>query len=347
MREITRSPVTGPSAWTRKDLVQDQSWIVNLNAAQVQEINAAVDSTTARGLRAATFDRDDFPLPTLSGVLATILESLEHGRGVILLRGLPVSGTDEERAASIIWGLGTYLGKALPQIPRLNARGYRDNLIAHIADQGLDYNATNVPGSGTSAEQMPHCDASDLVGLLCVRRAAHGGVSRIASSMTIYNAILDEAPEILPTLYDGYIHDLRGEQRKGSEQELTDHRVPVYSYYRGLLTCNFNSKTIRDALKKTGSPLSAEESVALDKMLEIALRPDITTEMQLEPGDLQILNNYTVLHSRTGWQEDPNHKRLMLRLWIKTHGSRDLAPEMAGGFLAGAHNDVAGARADA
>ena len=33
MREITRSPVTGPSAWNRNDLTEDRSWIVNLNAA--------------------------------------------------------------------------------------------------------------------------------------------------------------------------------------------------------------------------------------------------------------------------------------------------------------------------
>ena len=77
------------------------------------------------------------------------------------------------------------------------------------------------------------------------------------------------------------------------------------------------------------------------------MTPQAAVEMQLEPGDLQILNNYTVLHSRTGWQDDPNHKRLMLRLWLKTRGSRELAADMAGGFLTGAHNDVAGARADA
>jgi hypothetical protein len=346
MSETMRTPVTDSSAWTRKNLEQDRSWIIALSAEHAGEIDAAVDAVRKRGLRPASFGREDFPLPTLSGLLTRALEDLEDGRGVLLLRGLPISGADEEKAAYVIWGLGTYLGKALRQIPRLNLGGYQDNLIAHIADQGLDYNATNVPGSGTSAEQLPHCDASDLVALLCVRRAADGGVSRIVSSMTVYNAILREAPEILEVLYEGYFHDLRGEIAKGSQQELTSRRIPVYSVHKGVLSCNFNAKTIRDAVKKTGSPLSREEGRALDKMLEIAMRPEFQVEMQLETGDLQILNNYTVLHSRTGWRDDPGYKRLMLRLWVKTLGAREIAPEMLGGFLAGALNDVSNARAE-
>ena len=37
----------------------------------------------------------------------------------------------------------------------------------------------------------------------------------------------------------------------------------------------------------------------------------------LEPGDLQFLNNRTVLHGRTEFEDYPkfDRKRLMLRLW--------------------------------
>jgi hypothetical protein len=38
----------------------------------------------------------------------------------------------------------------------------------------------------------------------------------------------------------------------------------------------------------------------------------------LEPGDLQFLNNRTVLHGRTEFEDDDrlDRKRLMLRLWL-------------------------------
>ena len=38
-----------------------------------------------------------------------------------------------------------------------------------------------------------------------------------------------------------------------------------------------------------------------------------------EPGDIQFINNYTILHSRTGFVDgpEPHQKRHMLRLWLK------------------------------
>jgi hypothetical protein len=41
--------------------------------------------------------------------------------------------------------------------------------------------------------------------------------------------------------------------------------------------------------------------------------------MDLELGDIQFINNYTTLHSRTGFVDgpEPHQKRHMLRLWLK------------------------------
>jgi hypothetical protein len=39
-------------------------------------------------------------------------------------------------------------------------------------------------------------------------------------------------------------------------------------------------------------------------------------EHELEPGDLQILNNYTAIHWRTPFQDGGGHKRLLLRMWV-------------------------------
>jgi len=55
--------------------------------------------------------------------------------------------------------------------------------------------------------------------------------------------------------------------------------------------------------------------------------------MRLEPGDLQILSNFTALHSRTEFQdvEEPEKKRLLFRLWLATPDSPRL-PAGWGGF---------------
>ena len=48
--------------------------------------------------------------------------------------------------------------------------------------------------------------------------------------------------------------------------------------------------------------------------------------MQLEPGDIQILNNHVTYHSRTNYvdHEDPSRQRLLYRLWLSTPRNRPL-----------------------
>lgn len=335
--------VEEPCAWRAADLRADARWSIRLSEAESRELQAAVAAVRARGLRAAEFARADFPLAQTARLLANSLHELEKGRGVVLLRGLPIG--DEEDAARLLWGIGTHLGRALRQHSRVNVGGFRDDLLAHIVDQGLDYNAPNVHGSATSAEQMPHTDPADVVGLLCVRPAASGGVSRIASAMAVYNALRATRPDLLRALLAGFAHDLRGDAAGAGE--LTPRRIPVFSEYHDRLACVFNSKTVLAGERKTGIPLSPLEREALDRMCALALDPEFSIDMALEPGDLQLLNNYTLLHSRTAWTDpDPARKRLMLRLWLKVPNARAIAPEIGGGYVSGAHYDV-GAQAAA
>lgn len=316
----------------------DPDWATRLSAAQADELRGAVAAVRARGLRAAEFGRADFPLPQTAALLARVLDELEEGRGFTLLRGLPFD--DEEDAARLIWGIGTHLGRALRQHGRVNVGGYRDDLVAHIVDQGLDYNAPNVHGSATSAEQMPHTDPADVVGLLCVRPAAAGGTSRIASSSAIYEALARRRPELIEVLERGYAHDLRGAEAVPGTP-VTPRRIPVFSTWEGKRACIFNSKTVLAAEKKTGVPLTALEREALDAVIALALDPEFQIEMDLAPGDLQLLNNHTMLHSRTAWTDpDPARGRLMLRLWLAVPNARKLAPGVYGGYSSGAHYDV-------
>jgi len=51
--------------------------------------------------------------------------------------------------------------------------------------------------------------------------------------------------------------------------------------------------------------------------------------MDLEAGDIQFVNNYTALHSRTEFVggSEPHQKRHMLRLWLKFPNPWPLSPE--------------------
>ena len=54
--------------------------------------------------------------------------------------------------------------------------------------------------------------------------------------------------------------------------------------------------------------------------------------MMLEPGDMLFANNYSVMHSRTSFQDfdEPEKRRKLLRLWVKMPGARTLAADFPG-----------------
>ena len=333
--------VTDRSAWRAAELQADTSWIVELTPQEVKEIETAAEHVSAKGFRAAEFGREDFALPTFSQRLAAVLDQLQHGRGITVLRGLPVNPQDEEMAAIIVWGIGTYLGRALQQSARVNIGDFASNYIAHIIDQRLDPNDRNVHGSATGAEQQPRCDPSDLVALLCIRPAlCGGGVSRVVSATAIYNDLRDRVPEVLESLFKGFYHDLRKDGAGGLS--ITADRIPVFGNKDGHLSVSFNSRTIVLAAEREAYKLSVIEQNALDEMLATASRSDMVHEMTMRSGDLQLLNNYTMLHSRTAWSDplDETRRRCMLRLWLRTATPRPLPEGFASGYLSGVTYDV-------
>lgn len=51
--------------------------------------------------------------------------------------------------------------------------------------------------------------------------------------------------------------------------------------------------------------------------------------MELERGDLQLLNNFVIWHSRTAFEDfdHPDQKRHLMRLWMSTPNSPELPPQ--------------------
>jgi len=228
------------------------------------------------------------------------------------MRGLPVQGRSRESIRTLYWALGTRLGSAVTQ----NLRG---DLVAEITDRGLDVNNLDVKPSQTNAGQRPHTDPADIVGLLCINAAQSGGLSRIASTMAIYNAVLEDHPEYLEWLYRGFHHNLRGDASQAAPFGCTPKPIPVYRYYGGKLSCVFNASTIKEAQHRMGERVPESEMRAIDYMVDLARSDEYRLDMEFQPGDLQILNNYTVMHWRTEFQDwpQPERKRLLYRLWLK------------------------------
>ena len=323
-----------PCAWYRHELEADGSWIWSFEKEHIEELDAALRLSQEKGLDMFRVTKDDFPLPSFGKVLDALLDELEHGRGVVLMRGFPVERYNTDELRRLYWGMGAHMGTAESQ----NIDG---ELMQDVSDRGFDYTKTEHRGSMTSANLRPHCDITDVVGLLCVRTAKEGGKSTLCSSSTVYNEMFDKHPEYLPVIHSGFRFDLDGKGPTGHPKEVTNP-LPIFSWCDGQLSCRYNQKAIEEGAEKIDQPLNDLQQAAVAFIGDTAIRPDIQYEMDFRPGDIQWLNNYVILHSRTVYVDHgtADKKRLLLRLWLNHPKARPLDDDFANKALMGPRKGV-------
>ena len=166
--------------------------------------------------------------------------------------------------------------------------------------------------------------------LLCVEKAKEGGMSSLVSSVTIHNEIVRHHPEYLEPLYEGFHHDYRGYGPNADPNEVTPTPIPVFEYNNGRINCAFAKKIIETGARKRGVPLTPLQQAAIDYVHELGTSEALRIDMMLEPGDIQVINNYITLHSRSNYVDhDDGRKRYLLRMWINLPDSVQLSPDFA------------------
>lgn len=304
-------PLKGPSAWRGEDLRQRSDWIDPLGPAAVEELKQALHTAEASGKPLGSLTRDDFPLPGLAPRIAAWREEVRRGRGFVLVRGLPVSEWSEAQSEMAYWCLGQHLG-----IP--GAQNPQGDLLGHVRDQRT---GEDVRLYRTNQAIKVHCDAADVVGLLCLKAARSGGLSRLASSVTVYNELLRTKPQLVPRLYQPLYFDTKG------EAGIRAFPVAPCTYAEGELRTFWQSDYYRSAPLLPEVPdLTDEERELLDSYDAIADSPEIHLDMALEPGDMQLVSNHSILHARTAFEDhpEPDQRRHLLRLWISLPEPRSL-----------------------
>jgi len=306
---VRREPLEVPAAWRGSELARRDDWVVRLSAAQIDELARAADAVAKRGLGLDAVRRENFALPALAPVIAGWARELLRGRGVLLVRGLPVERWGEDRAALIYWGIGQHLGEPGAQNPQ-------GDLLGHVLDTGEDAANPFVRRYRTAGDIAYHCDLADAVGLLCLRTARRGGASRIVSSVTVYNELLRCRPDLIDRLYEPFCLDTRDEQGDG---RLPYVPVVPCCYAGGVLRTFYHSDYFRSAVRHPEvPPFNALEQSLLDLYEQIAGEPGLYLDMQFEPGDIQFISNHFILHARTAYEDGDaaTQRRHLLRLWL-------------------------------
>jgi hypothetical protein len=320
-------PIDSPAAWLSADHQDSDAWKYRLDAADLAELDAALAHVKATGLDLIEITRDDFPLGNFATKLARLRQDLLNGRGFMLLKGLPVASMSRQDAAIVYWGIGLHVGYPVPQ----NARGH---LLGHVVDLGESseskpaqagdkpaiFISTTSRGYNSRERFAYHVDNGDVVGLLCLHPAKSGGLSLISSSLAIHNEIMQQRPDLLKLLYQPYWYDRRGGEVPAGARPY--YRMPVFCYHEGQFFAPYSPSSIRNAgngkLHPELPPLTTEQREAVDLIDRLADDPRFRLTMELEAGDIQLLNNHVILHSRTSYDDfpEPARKRHLLRLWL-------------------------------
>jgi hypothetical protein len=317
MSEVIERRVAGHrDGWLGAELDRDALYW-DLAPANLRAIDELMDRLEGSGLHFPQIEKRHFSHPDLDGDLAAVLSRIKSGPGLLILRGFPVGKYDADAMQWVYWGIGTHFGIGCSQSADGDYLGYVTNV--RKASRGYT----------TDRELSPHTDSAEIVGLLCVRDAREGGLSIYASSLKVHEIIEREHPEYLPVLERGFHCDRRNEEAPGDDP-VTPYRVPVFSEKEGVLSCRYVRGVIDRGAAVLGTELTELEKGALACFEEVAQRDDVRFEIMLRPGEASLINNYEILHARTGFvdHDEPAKKRLLYRLWLEGRPPRPMRREV-------------------
>ena len=314
-------PLVDPAGWSPESLRDVASWSYRLTDRDHAELIAATEAIRRNDIPVERISRNTFRLGALAETLRDVRRELLEGRGIVMLQNFPVEELDRTGQAIAYLGLGSYIGQPMVQ----NEHGH---ILGHVKNLGGDYADGKTRGTFTNAEMRFHADGCDYVGLLCLQTAKSGGASRVASSVTLYNRLLERRPDLVQVLTQDF-YRARTEMNPGETPWL---KQPMFSFYQGYFSAIGAGIAIDRAQGLPGVPaLTPLQKEAIELYRNVV--HECAADIPFGLGDVQFLNNYVTLHTRRAFEDwpEPSRKRHLLRLWLSDPEGRPIPPEQREG----------------
>jgi hypothetical protein len=319
MREVCRELIAHPSAWKSAELNAQPGGgkaaiTRQLSVDEIQAFDDLLNRTRHLAPQAVT--RAEFDHPKVAGMIEELRKEVMEARGIVLVSGLDPARYSPEELERIYWGIGTHLG-----VPAVQSR--TGDRLGRVEQDDTDPVSR---GYRSSSELHMHTDSYEMVGLMCIQKGATGGQSALVSSLAIHNEVVKAHPEYLDALYDGF--NMAIPEARLSNKPITDERIPVYCCVDGKVSCLYTGRFMHEAAKQMNVDLPGNLKEALEFVAATAERDDLALRFMLEPGEFVLWHNFLNLHSRTQFENDTTHKRLLLRLWLNVPNGRPVVPEL-------------------
>ena len=311
--------IEGASVWTRRDVRPEEYWVA-LSAACLDEIRRAADEIRDYPLPTILRHPDEFAMPACRREMERVREMLDRGRRFAIIDRLPMAEISPAEATAIYWLLSSMVSRPVAQ--KLDG-----TMIYDVLDTGQEA----LPGSGvrpdkTNIEIRFHNDNAyndtppDYVGLLCLRQAQSGGHSRVISFHSVHNAVRERHPDRLERLYEDFWFDRQREFRSGESPIFS---APIFEIDEEL-KARFSAHQIGGGYVLRGTPIDRDGEGAIAAVLDIFDEEELSIDFDLEPGQIQFVDNRALGHSRTAFIDnpDPERRRHLVRLWLRDHGRR-------------------------
>lgn len=323
------------AAWTVASLRTDSGWIVDLDDQARTDLVTTVRHAIDPSRSLFDYRRADFDLGSAGPAIHRAMREARDGTGFALVRGLPRDGVTQAEFELLTWAIGLHTGVARPQ-------GKASQYLSAVRDEGTVYRTGKGRGYSSNSDLDFHVDSGDVVLLSCYNVAKSGGTSMVTSSVTAHETIRAERPDLADVLLQPFWFSRQQEQ---APDESPAYPNPIFDWKDGLWFGKWNRNRLRSALAIDGVPaLTDKQNEALNYLDAVLRRPDLMFSMDLRPGDMQIMNNHVILHSRTEFEDhdDPALKRCLFRLWLATPDGVELPESWQPAFRSVAARSVRG-----
>ena len=304
-------------AWTRATLAPATGHLT-LDATCLDELRAVAATLGANPLPIEYLSVDEFDLPACRNLMDQAKKILEESVGFVIVDRLPLDEFDPEQAKAIYWLLGQMLARPVAQ------NWTEGKLLYDVRDSGKSF-GYGVRPDITNRHQNFHTDNSynlcppRYVGLLCLEIALEGGLSGLVSFLAAHNEMRRREPELLARLYLPFLFD-RQKEHAPDDAKIISH--PLFAYGGSEFIGRLSRGRVEAGHELAGEALDAEGVAALDALEAILENPEFNQDFVFERGQMQFVHNFRCGHRRTGFRDDPNHKRHLVRLWLRDEGRR-------------------------
>jgi hypothetical protein len=331
------------AAWQADDLIDNTSWVFHLDERAAEHLVKVTRKALDPDRPIFDYRQDECDLGPATEVIEKAVREAHFGCGLSLLKGLPYGLLNAAEYKFLVWLIGLKIGVARPQ-------GKATQYISEVRATGNTYRAAGGRGYNTNSSLDFHADGCDIVALACFNNAKAGGQSLISSSVSAWQVLVAERPDLAEVACQMFYFSRNQEE---APDEKPFYRQPLFDFEDGRLFAKWNRNRVRTAQKLAGVPkLTDIQHTCINFLDEILCRPNILAKMWLEPGDIQFVNNHVMLHSRTEFEDfkESRRKRLLYRLWIAPPDSvllpntwrdyfRDVEPGSVRGGIRGHNHD--------